>query len=212
MLFYSTKTLCIEQNYSSNPHLSVHCPLTTVHLISASRKSVPLLLLRIYRNHECKRGEGVGSVADVDRVGVGPVEELLRDDRFAVAARVINRVIPLEPVAFNVPAHIVDGESGREEGKFLADAADAVFAYVDLEGWEPGKQPLPDRGDFFVVRVEDLEALAPGHLTLDGEDGVARLVVNVVAVKPRKGSLLEQKLHFYTLLVSPGAMEPISPL
>ena len=47
---------------------------------------------------------------------------------------------------------------------------------------------------------------------VDGEDGVVRFVVNVIAVKPRKGSLLEQKLHFYTLLVSPGAMEEISPL
>ena len=40
MFYYNTKALCIVQKYRSNPHLSVHFPLSTNHC-----SLCPLLLL-----------------------------------------------------------------------------------------------------------------------------------------------------------------------
>jgi hypothetical protein len=42
-----------------------------------------------------------------------------------------------------------------------------------------------------ALTVKDLEAFAPRELTLYGVDGGAILIENVIAVKPRKESLLE---------------------
>ena len=152
---------------------------------------MPRLLLRIYRNNQRERGECVGFIADVDGVGVGPVEELLGDHGFAVAGLIVDLVVPFKIMSLNVPALVVDGEAWREKGEFLAHTACVLLADVDLKGRKPGKELLLYRCDLDLVAVEDLEAFAPGKLTLDDVDGVARLVVNVVAVKPRKSSLFK---------------------
>jgi hypothetical protein len=78
-----------------------------------------------------------------------------------------------------------------EEGKFLADAACVVVAYVDLVGRKPGKDFLLNGSDLDSLTVKDLETFAPRELTLYGVDGGAVFIENVVAVKPRKESLLE---------------------
>ena len=92
-----------------------------------------------------------------------------------------------------MPAVEVDGEPGLEEGELLADAAQILLPQVQIElGCQEGEGKLLDGADLVSGGIENFQTMPPGELALHGIHGLSGLVINIVAVQPRKESLLEQ--------------------
>ena len=110
-------------------------------------------------------------------------------------------IIPSEQVPFRRPALIVNGISGRKEGKFLPDRAHGLSVQHDLKGRQKAEQllvdgpHLPARGLF--VHMDLMAQREP--LGLYKILGPAGLIVDVIAVRPGKDPLANEQLHKHPL-------------
>ena len=119
------------------------------------------------------------------------MEQLLRDGGDAAARRAVDRVVPFHEAAVHLPIAALKGKARGEKGKFLADTAVIQLADVELKLREEGQHPLLHRSDVIAHGVQNVQAVPPGELALDRKDGVAVLIVDIVAVEPGKKALLE---------------------
>ena len=122
------------------------------------------------------------------------MEELLGDAGHPALAAV-DGVVPLQEAALHRPAPAVNGILGMEEGKLLGDAADVAVGVVELEFRQKSEDLLLNRADMVSVRIQNVQAMAPGELALHSVDGVSVLVIDIVAVEPGEEALLEEKPH-----------------
>ena len=78
-----------------------------------------------------------------------------------------------------------------EEGKLLADAAVILLADVKLEFGQEREHALLHGADVLARRIQDVQAVTPGELSLDRKGNAAVLMIDIVAVEPREKALLE---------------------
>ena len=119
------------------------------------------------------------------------MEELLCDGGDAAARRAVDRVVPLHEAAVHLPVAALEREARGKECEFLADAAVILLADVKLKLGKKGQHPLLHGADVLARGIQDMQAMPPGELALDRKDGVAVLIVDIVAIEPRKKALLE---------------------
>ena len=71
------------------------------------------------------------------------------------------------------------------------NAAHILVMDVQLKLGQQGEHLFLHGADMLPAGIQNVEAVTPGELALHGIDGSAVLVINIVAVKPRKQALLE---------------------
>ena len=125
------------------------------------------------------------------------MEQLLGDRCHLPVLGVQNGIVPLHEAALYPPALAVQGKRRSQEGEFLADGADALFADVQVKLGQERKYLLLHGGDVLPHGIEDVQAVSPRQLALHRKGHCAAVVhvIDVVAVKPGKHPLLEIELH-----------------
>ena len=84
----------------------------------------------------------------------------------------------------HLPAVEVQRKQRAHDGELLADGADAGVSQIQVELRQERQHALLDGGNVPPLRVENVQAVPPGELALDRKDGVAVLIVDIVAVEP----------------------------
>ena len=119
------------------------------------------------------------------------MKKLFRDRRDTAARGAVDRVVPLHEAAVHFPVAALKREARGEERELLADAAVILLADVKLKLGQKRQHALLYSADVLARSVQNMQAMPPGELALDRKDGVAVLVVDIVAVEPGKKALLE---------------------
>ena len=73
---------------------------------------------------------------------------------------------------------------GFEKREFFFDLSHAFAAHVKRKTRQEREHLFFYRAQLRAVRAEDFQAVAPAQHTLDLVDGVARFVVDIIAVEP----------------------------
>ena len=120
------------------------------------------------------------------------MEQLLADGGHKALGGAGDRIIPRRPVPLHLPIAAVDGELGRKKSKLFFQAAQVLPIGVQLKLGKERHHLLLDRADMLPGSVQDMQAVAPAEFSLHGKNSAARLIVDIVAVKPGKEALLEQ--------------------
>ena len=160
----------------------------TLYLTSAAA------FFSIDSENEHENAQGVIGVYNIYGIGIRPVKQLLRYRCYRLAVRTFDGVIPGQKIAVDLPAVKVYIKLLLEQSKALCYAADVfILAEIYLElRLKKRENALSHSADVLSVAVENMQDVPPAELSLDGEDGVSRLIVNIIAVKPREKSLLKE--------------------
>lgn len=97
----------------------------------------------------------------VKHIGVCPVPDFFGYASYVTTGTVTDVIIPLKPVAVNIPAVIINVESGSYECKLFADAADITRVDIHLKLRKPGKHLFLNVSDLFSAGVINTEQVSP---------------------------------------------------
>ena len=131
-----------------------------------------------------QRIQRIAAVGDVYYVCIGKIEQLFADLGNHSAVCVGYCVVPLEKVAVDMPAVEINVVRRAEKCKFAFYFADDPVAVIKRKSRHKCKQFLLYRGYVIAVCIEYVQLVSPAHFALDCENGCARFIIYIVAVKP----------------------------
>ena len=167
-----------------------------VNLIAAA------VLLRVDGKNDHQCAQGVLGIVHIDGIGVRPVEQFLTDGGDGAAAGALDGVLPLHEISLCLPTVTVDLISGDKKAEGLLDTAYILLSKIQFKPRKKGEHLLLHRTDMVSVSVQNVEAMAPGQLSLHGVGNAAVLIVNIITVKPGKKALFEK--HGYATSFVPN--------
>ena len=114
------------------------------------------------------------------------MEQLFADTGNRISPLIEDIIIPFHNRTVDMPAIVINIVMRHQEREFFTQASDIGAFFIYLKFWQKCQYTLNNHSNFIAVCIIYHQLMAPGQLAFYHIYCIAKLIINIITVKPRK--------------------------